>query len=696
MRLLTPLCVIAASMCSVLLSGCSMQSVTTAETHAAGISGAVHGGQQPISGATIQLWTVGTTGDGSAATPLIGSTVTTDANGNFSLANTFSCNGATEVYITATGGNPGLSAANPNIGEMTAIGQCTSINSSTFISINELTTVAAVEALLPFMNASGAVGSATSDVSALNAAFTLAAQLVNTSTGQAPGSGLPAGYTSPVALIDTLGDILSGCVNSTGFSQTGVGPCNDLFAAEGSIASSSTTITAMYYVATNPTTDPVGLLALVPSSAPFQPTLATVPPTYAVQLTATGSAAGLQLSTSSLSYGSTTPFAGMATQSVTLQNVGSSVISLVSISPVGVNSADFTANSGCSSTLQPNASCTVQLIFTPLGAGSRYAYLQVISNAPAPTQYVSLSGTGSPLSSTPLSVFVTGPASSSTGYNEIYTYTNSAIELANTESTYTLASPNTVGPLTTDFSGNLYASTVNSSQSTPVSGVQAFTIGSGGALTPSRSYTLGSNITPLSIAADGTGKTYLYYETNSTPYVGVVSATASGSGVTPSFSLANYGYYVAVDPSKNLYAFDSSENLNEFASGFTASSTPTRTINLSSYYGSCFIAAPDALTTDSAGNVYVLITGGDSCSYSILEFSPTSSTPTRIIAGTNIPLLSPGSIAVDAYGTIYVTDLLNAGGGSSVVYEWASSVNGNVAPTSLFAGPFTNGPIAIH
>ena len=37
----------------------------------------VHGGQAPISGATIQLWSVGTTGYGLGATALIAATVTT-------------------------------------------------------------------------------------------------------------------------------------------------------------------------------------------------------------------------------------------------------------------------------------------------------------------------------------------------------------------------------------------------------------------------------------------------------------------------------------------------------------------------------------------------------------------------------------------------------------------------------------------
>jgi hypothetical protein len=36
-----------------------------------GMPGLVHGGQQPVIGATIQLYAVGTTGYGSAATPLL-------------------------------------------------------------------------------------------------------------------------------------------------------------------------------------------------------------------------------------------------------------------------------------------------------------------------------------------------------------------------------------------------------------------------------------------------------------------------------------------------------------------------------------------------------------------------------------------------------------------------------------------------
>jgi hypothetical protein len=68
-----------------LATGCGVGPVTVAPTGSM-IRGHVHGGQQPVSGATIQLYAVGATGDGSASMPLIASTVLSDSGGNFSLA----------------------------------------------------------------------------------------------------------------------------------------------------------------------------------------------------------------------------------------------------------------------------------------------------------------------------------------------------------------------------------------------------------------------------------------------------------------------------------------------------------------------------------------------------------------------------------------------------------------------------------
>ncbi len=65
------------------LAGCGTAPVSVATAHSLKLMGAVHGGQQPVTGATIQLYAAGTGGDGTAATPLIALTATTsDGSGN--------------------------------------------------------------------------------------------------------------------------------------------------------------------------------------------------------------------------------------------------------------------------------------------------------------------------------------------------------------------------------------------------------------------------------------------------------------------------------------------------------------------------------------------------------------------------------------------------------------------------------------
>ncbi len=49
------------------------------------VSGYVHGGEQPITGAKISLYAAGTTGYGANATSLLNSAVTTDSTGAFSI-----------------------------------------------------------------------------------------------------------------------------------------------------------------------------------------------------------------------------------------------------------------------------------------------------------------------------------------------------------------------------------------------------------------------------------------------------------------------------------------------------------------------------------------------------------------------------------------------------------------------------------
>src|ERR1700693_5105122 len=71
------------------------------------LRGGVHGGQQPVSGASIQLYAAGATGYGSAATALLTTTVTSGAGGSFTITGDYDCPSASsQVYLVASGGNP--------------------------------------------------------------------------------------------------------------------------------------------------------------------------------------------------------------------------------------------------------------------------------------------------------------------------------------------------------------------------------------------------------------------------------------------------------------------------------------------------------------------------------------------------------------------------------------------------------------
>ena len=251
-------------------------------------------GQQPISGATIQLYQVGTTGDGSSAAPL-GSSTTTNSSGGFTLTGDYTCPGSNpQVYLLATGGNPGLTSGTNNtaIDLIAALGSCSSLSPFSFINVNEVTTVAAVAALSPYMTsltcmtAPTCIGSGTSDAAGLTAAFTLASQYASTATGTVPGISGPAGYSVPSALINSLADIVSPCVNSTGGLAGDGSSCGTLFtdSTPSGGAPPTDVATALLNILNNPTSNLTSLFALMPSSPPFGPVLSAAPSSWAISL----------------------------------------------------------------------------------------------------------------------------------------------------------------------------------------------------------------------------------------------------------------------------------------------------------------------------------------------------------------------------------------------------------------------------
>ncbi len=242
------------------------------------LSGRVRGGQQPVSGSTVQLWQVGTTGYGTGAAPL-GSAATTGADGTFSITGNYSCANAaagnsTLVYITATGGNPGLAAGTNNgaLLLMAGLGACGDLTAATFTSINELTTVASVYALAQFMGPNGQIGSYGTSTTGLSNAFATLANLADVTSGTArtvtpQGNGLV-----PQAKLNTLANIISPCVNSAGASSAS---CATLFStvAPTTTGAPSNVLASALQIALNPGYHVSPLLLLAPTFTPFQPTV---------------------------------------------------------------------------------------------------------------------------------------------------------------------------------------------------------------------------------------------------------------------------------------------------------------------------------------------------------------------------------------------------------------------------------------
>ncbi len=217
------------------LTGCgaSLTSTATPVTVGAGLHGKLMGGNQPD---RVGVDPVVCSGDdglwlGGGADSQAGGNFQTRAE-NFVLTGEFTCPSSdTQVYMVVSGGNPGLAPGtnNPAIGLMALLGPCGGLQPTSFIVVNELTTVAAVWTMAPFMLDAAHIGTSPTNVQGLLNAVATGLSLVNTASGATPGNA-PAIATVPMAEISTLGNILSTCINSNGNTSDGTA-CGRLFSA---------------------------------------------------------------------------------------------------------------------------------------------------------------------------------------------------------------------------------------------------------------------------------------------------------------------------------------------------------------------------------------------------------------------------------------------------------------------------------
>jgi len=254
----------------------------------------------PIAGATVTLYSTGSGGYATGQAAL--GTAVTDSTGNFSFPpGSFTCPvGDPQTYLIATGGIASDigSGTNSAIAMIALAGPCGNLKPSTVVTLNPLTTVAAEWAVAQFIDSTGTdIGASATNSTGLNNAIDLATMNLATSIGTGVTGG-PAGFLAAISStcagispavncnglekLDTLANILSACVESSGPSSTS---CSTLLTNSGD---STTTLAAAHIIATNPGTNVGALFAIKSGSPPFTPAESSVPNSFALALNYTG------------------------------------------------------------------------------------------------------------------------------------------------------------------------------------------------------------------------------------------------------------------------------------------------------------------------------------------------------------------------------------------------------------------------
>ena len=251
-----------------------------------GIAGSVQAGTQPVVGASVMLYAASQAGNGAAATRLLSAAVLTDQNGGFAVPLGVTCPlSNTVLYAVATGGAAVAgAAANPSTRLVTVLGTCASVQAGASVVLNEVTTVAAAYALAQFFGPEAAyLGATATNSSGIGLAAATASNLADGSTGVAPGSGFPANGTAPSAEINTLANLLHGCIVSAGAQSAA---CVQLYDGAYSIGGvpagdgNGDTFSAVLTLAKNPLSSLAALFSLSQNTAAFAPALTAAPPDW--------------------------------------------------------------------------------------------------------------------------------------------------------------------------------------------------------------------------------------------------------------------------------------------------------------------------------------------------------------------------------------------------------------------------------
>ena len=649
------------------------------------ISGRVHGGQNPIQGAHVYLLAVNLNATstyggpgipdsstnqspslltGGAGQDSLGYYVTTDSNGDFTITGDYTCPSAyAHPYLYSVGGYPGTGTSNSAITLMAALNSC---DSSEFVIVNEVATVAATYAFAGFASDPTHVSAPNTALAqtALNNAANTITNLVSPTSSTAIAITPAGNGTVPQAEINTLANILAACVNSTGSGST---QCATLFsnAMNGNTAPADTA-TALLNIAHNPGANVGNLIGLQTGNPPFQPMLTATPApndfTIAVSYTGGG-------------INGPVPVAIDGSGNVWVGNTTTGVNSVSELNPVG---APVSGSSGYT------------------GGGVVDPYSIAIDNSGnvwtgnvTPNSLSEFNSAGSAISGA--SGYTGGGllspwAIAFDGSGDVWVVDNVGSRLSEFNSSgspitgssgYTGGGLNAPVALALATSGNIWVS-----NDTAVNGVSEFN-SSGTALSGSGGYTGGGLTDAWGIAIDGSGNVWA---ANSQSGANSISElNSSGTPISPSSGYTGGGLStpngIAIDGSNHIWVANRGNNtISEFNSSGTPISGST------GFMGG--LNLPLRLAVDGSGNVWVTSTNSNAVVEFVGAASPVATPIVANLTGASglptITNIQPNPAPLGASVTITGANFGANQGGSTVTF------NGTTAsPTSWSATGIT-------
>jgi hypothetical protein len=602
-------CVLAG--CALVLAGCSAGptltstgpgsgptgpgSGSTGGAGGAAITGRVHGGQNPISGAHVYLYAVNDTGYAgpgiaasgtNAAVSLLTSGsgqdgsgnyyVTTGADGTFSVTGDYTCPTATPyTYVLAVGGNSG-SGANSAIALAAALGPCTASGFSGLnVMVNEVSTVAAAFAGAGFASDATHVSSSNTTLGkrGVTDAYSAIVNLETVATGAALAATPAGNGTVPQSEINTLANILAACVNSTGPSSTA---CTTLFAnAMNGAAAPTDTATAMLNIAHNPGANIANLFALQGSSPPFVPDLSKAPNDFTIAINYMGG--GMDYS-----WGISID----ANDDVWVTNNDTNG-PVTKLNPLGVllSGAGGITSGGLSVPIS-NAVDGAGNVWVPDAGDSKLTEL-----SSSGTANVSSPFTGGGLDS-PNFIAIDGSNNlwmTNGGHDEISEFASTGTAITSSAG---YAATNLSGKyIAADTAGNIWVTSND-----PGNG-GLFEFNSSGAVSGSSPITTGGLGDPQGVAIDGSGNVWVANGYGDLSEFSSAGAAMSGSGGFTGGGL-NGPVGIGIDGAGNVWVANSIGALSEFNSSGTA-------ISGSNGYEAASLDSPVALAIDGSGNVWM-------------------------------------------------------------------------------------------